>query len=127
MARSILGVLSASIVALYSDAAVYSEWKTGKSAASFVMGLMTISLKAAVISRGTVIPFVLATAGFVASADPATASIELQNGVVNVFVLIPGVLALVSALIIGLGYRLTRERLAELQADIDARKAAATP
>jgi GPH family glycoside/pentoside/hexuronide:cation symporter len=125
VARSILGVLSASVVALYSDAAVYSEWKTGKSAAAFVMGLMTISLKAAVISRGTVIPFVLATAGFVATADPATASLELQNAVVNVFVFIPGILALISAFIIGFGYRLTRERLAELQAEIDARKAAA--
>ena len=55
VARSILGVLSASVVAVFR-CAVYSEWKTGR-APSFVIGLMTISLKAAVI-YGTVIPFI---------------------------------------------------------------------
>ena len=89
------------------------------------MGLMSFYFRAPVLERGDVVPFVFATAGFVATADPATASLELQNAVVNVFVFIPGILALISAFIIGFGYRLTRERLAELQAEIDARKAAA--
>src|SRR5690554_3473262 len=58
------GILGASMVALYSDVSVYSEWQTGQPASAWIMGLMTLSLKIAVISRGTVIPFVLATAGF---------------------------------------------------------------
>ncbi|AOT71002.1 MFS transporter [Geosporobacter ferrireducens] len=124
-ARAFLGVLTAVMVSLYSDVVVYNEWKTGKNATAFIMGLMNLSLKTAIISRGTIIPFVLAAAGFVAGADPATASVELKTAVINVFLFIPGIFALVSAFIITFGYRLTREKLATYQAEIDARKAQA--
>ncbi|KPU42567.1 putative symporter YjmB [Oxobacter pfennigii] len=120
--RLFLGLLTAVTVALYSDVVVYSEWKTGKNASAFIMGLMTLSLKVAIISRGTVIPIVLAAAGFVSGADPATATMELKNAVVNVFTFIPGLFALVGALIIAFGYRLTREKIEGYQAEIDRRK-----
>ncbi|KPU42311.1 melibiose carrier protein [Oxobacter pfennigii] len=123
--RFFLGVLTAVMVALYSDVSVYGEWKTGKNATPFIMGLMNLSLKSAVIARGTIIPIVLSAAGFVAGADPATASLELKNAVINVFLFIPGIFALISALILAIGYRLTKEKLAGYQAEIDKRKAQA--
>ena len=69
VARFFLGVLTAVMVALYTDTAVYGEWKTGENASPFIMGLMNISIKTAVISRGTLIPLILGLAGVV-GADP---------------------------------------------------------
>lgn len=123
--RIFLGLLAAVMVSLYSDVAIYAQWKTGEDTSSFVMGLMTLSLKTAVISRGTIIPFVLSAAGFVAGVDPATASMAIKNAVVNVFVFIPGLFALASALILAFGYKLTKEKLIELQNEINQRKAEA--
>lgn len=120
--RLFLGILQAAMVALYSDTVVFGEWKTGKNAAPFVMGLMNLSLKTAIISRGTIIPIVLAAAGFVAGANPATASLALKTAVINVFVFIPGIFALVSALILTIGYRLTKEKLGTYQLEIDTRR-----
>lgn len=123
--RIFLGIISASMVALYSDTAVYGEWKTGENTSGFVMGLMNLSLKTAIISRGTIIPIVLASAGFVAGADPATASLALKTAVINVFVLIPGFAALLSAVLLTLFYRLTNEKLEMYQNEINERKAKA--
>jgi GPH family glycoside/pentoside/hexuronide:cation symporter len=89
------------------------------------MGLMNLSLKTAVISRGTIIPFVLSTAGFVPGANPATATLALKNAVINVFVFIPGVFALASALVLAFGYKLTKEKLIQLQNEINRRRAEA--
>ncbi|HHY41732.1 MAG TPA: hypothetical protein GX514_02605 [Thermoanaerobacterales bacterium] len=125
VARIFLGLLTAVMVSLYSDVAVYAQWKTGEDTSPFVMGLMTLSLKTAVISRGTIIPFVLSAAGFVAGVDPATASMAIKNAVINVFVFIPGIFALVSGLVLAFGYKLTKERLIELQNEINQRKAEA--
>jgi len=125
ISRIFLGLLTSVMVGLYSDVSVYAQWKTGEDASPFVMGLMTLSLKTAVISRGTIIPFVLSAAGFVAGADPATASLALKTGVVNVFVFIPGCFALASAGILAIGYKLTREKLMQLQNEINQRKAEA--
>lgn len=121
--RIFLGLLSASMVALYSDASVFGEWKTGENTAAFNMGLMNLSLKTAIISRGTIIPFVLASAGFVAGTDPATATVALKTAVLNVFLLIPGFAALLSAVLLTLLYRLTSERLDQYQKEINERKA----
>ncbi|NTW71272.1 MAG: Na+/melibiose symporter and related transporter [Eubacteriaceae bacterium] len=121
-ARLFLGVLNASLVALYSDVVTYGEWKTGENASGFIMGIMNVSLKSAIISRGLLIPIVLASVGFVAGADPATASLALQNGIINIFVTIPGLCALASGVILTLGYKLTKAKLAGYQADIDERK-----
>lgn len=123
IARVFLGVLTSVLVGLYSDVAVYGEWKTGENASPFIMGLMNLSLKTAIISRGTVIPFVLAAAGFVAGADPSTASLELKNAVNNVFLFIPGIFSLIAGIVLTVGYKLTNEKLTEYQKEIDLRKA----
>lgn len=125
LARMFLGVLTSVMVGLYSDVSIYANWKIGEDASSFVMGLMTVALKLAVISRGTVIPFVLATAGFIPGADPATATPALKAGVINAFLFIPGIFALISALIMTFGYKLTREKVVEYQKAINEKLAKA--
>jgi glycoside/pentoside/hexuronide:cation symporter, GPH family len=121
-ARMFLSLLGAALVALYTDVAVYSEWKTGENATPFVMGMMNLPLKTAIISRGTVIPFVLAAVGFSAAIDPASASLALKQAIISVNMLIPGVFILVAGIILTVAYKLTREKVAILQAEIDARK-----
>lgn len=123
IARVFLGILTSVMVGLYSDVSIYAQWKTGEDASPFVMGLMTVSLKLAVISRGTVIPFVLAAVGFTPEADPMTASLALKTAVINVFLFIPGIFALIAGVILALGYNLTRERVVEMQNEINQRKA----
>jgi GPH family glycoside/pentoside/hexuronide:cation symporter len=124
--RIFLGILTSVMVALYADTSVYARWRTGENATPFVMGLMTVSLKAAVISRGTVIPFMLGLVGFVADTDPATATLALKNAVINMVLFIPGIFSLISGLILMLGYRLTREKVMEMQEEINAREAQAS-
>ena len=123
-ARMFTGSVGATNVALYADVAIYSEWKTGKNATPFVMGLMNLALKTAIISRGTVIPFALATAGFVAGVDPALATDTLKNAVMTVFLLFPGIMAGVAFLILITAFRLTHEKVLQYQAEIDARNVA---
>lgn len=122
LARMFLGACGASFVAMYADVSIYGEWKTGENATPFVMGLMNLSLKTAIISRGTVIPLVLSLAGFNATLDPSQATEAVKQAVLTVNMLVPGGTAIVSAIILFLGYKLTREKVAELQSDIDRRK-----
>lgn len=125
IARAFLGLLTSVMVSLYSDVSVYAQWKTGEDASPFVMGLMNLALKTAVISRGTIIPFVLSTAGFVAGIKPQEATMALKNAVVNVFVFIPGIFAVVSGIVLAVGYKLTKDKLIEMQNEINQRKAEA--
>lgn len=117
------GILTSVTVSLYSDVSIYAYWKTGEDASPFVMGLMTVALKLAVISRGMVIPFVLASVGFTPGIDPASATEALKIGVINAFLFIPGIFALIGAVILHLGYRLTREKVIEYQNEINKRLA----
>ncbi|MDR2517244.1 MAG: MFS transporter [Spirochaetaceae bacterium] len=124
VSRIFIGALGAWVVAMYSEASIYSEWKTGRNATAFIMGTMNLSLKAAIITRGTVIPIVLGAVGFVSGLAPELATIEIQQGILTVFMLVPGSVTLLSCLFIGIGYRLTNEKLETYQKEINARKAA---
>ena len=103
---------------MYTDTAVYVNGKQEKMLLP-IMGLMNISIKTAVISRGTLIPLILGLAGFVVGADPASL-LELKTAVTNVSI----VHGPAAALIITFGYRLTREKLAAYQKEIEQRNSA---
>jgi GPH family glycoside/pentoside/hexuronide:cation symporter len=122
LSRVFVGSCTSSVVALYPEAAIYSEWKTGRNAMAFIMGIMNLSLKTAVISRGIVIPIVLSIAGFVSGLDPSLATIEIKNGVLNVFMFIPGLVMLISCAILFMGFRLNSEKVEQLQKEINERK-----
>ena len=122
IATMFLGIVTSVMVGLYSDVSVYARWKTGEDASAFIMGLMTVALKLAIISRGTVIPFILDRVGFDPNIDPAAATLALKTGIVNAYLLVPGIFALISAIILVSGYKLTRERVIELQSEINQRE-----
>lgn len=124
-AQFFLGFIYALIATMYSDAVVYSEWKTGSKASGWIMGLMNFPLKIATLIKGAIIPAVLAAVGFVAKMDPALATPELKTGIVQLFVVIPGVGILIGAVLLTIGYRLTREKITTYQTEIDAKQATA--
>ncbi|KPU46202.1 putative symporter YjmB [Oxobacter pfennigii] len=125
VARFCGGLVNTAVIALYTDCIVYSEWKTGKNTSPFIMASMTFALKLSYIARGTLVPAVLAMVGFSAAISPEQATETLKNGILAAFLLIPGVALLLSGSLIYIGYKLTRDKVQELQAEIDARKAAA--
>ncbi|MFA0814854.1 MAG: MFS transporter [Anaerofustis sp.] len=123
------GASYALIPAMYSDTVIYSEWKTGKNAAGWIMGLMNLPLKVGVIARPVIITACLAaakydgasvTAAYKAGTFVQTA--ELSNGITNAFMLIPAICMVVGIVLLLFGYRLNKARVEELQAEINARK-----
>jgi len=122
IASLFLGIVYSVMVGLYSDVSVYARWKTGEDTSAFVMGLMNVALKLAIIARGTVIPFILDRSGFDANIDPSAATMAIKTGVINAFLFVPGIFALISGLILVLGYKLTREKVVEMQKEINERE-----
>lgn len=117
------------IPAMYADTVIYSEWKTGKNAAGWIMGLMNVPLKIGVIARPVIITACLAAAKYdgatvVAAYKAGTfkQTAELSAGITNAFMLIPGICIVVGMVLLLVGYRLNKTKVAEYQAEINARK-----
>ena len=115
------GVNYSLIPALYADCVIYSEWKTGKKASGWIMGLQNLPLKVSILLRGLIISAVLASANFTPDIDPAQASDALKNAITNGFMLIPAIFSLVSAVLLVIGFKITREKVVEYQEEINSR------
>ena len=109
--------------ALYGDTAVYSEWKTGKNATGWVMGLMNIPIKIASMLKGIILPAALAIGGFSAQIAAEEASESVRICIANTLLVIPAALLLVGAVVMILLYRLPKEKVEQMQQEIDERKA----
>jgi len=107
-------------VAMYSSTVEYAEWKTGKNARGFIMSLISFPIKTAILLRSVIITAVLAGAGYVAEMEP---TLELVNGIKNGIALIPAVIILVGLVLSASLYKITPQRLEEMQNEIAARKA----
>lgn len=123
------GVAYAASPALYADTAVYARWKSGKDSTGFIMGLQNVPLKIGVLVKSVLLNVALGLAGYdaykqaivdktVAAADlPAT----LKQGVCGAFSLWSGIFCAVGLLILVFGFKLTKEKVNQYQAEIDAR------
>ncbi|MCH1981048.1 MFS transporter [Ruminococcus sp. OA3] len=116
------GVAYACTPALYADTIVYSEWKTGKNATGWISGLQNVPLKVGVMFRGIIISACLAVANFDPSIDAAAATVELQKGICLAFMVIPACALIVAALLLAFGFRITKEKVEQYQAEIAARQ-----
>ncbi len=110
--------------AMYADTAVYNEWKTGKNASGWIMGLTNIPLKAGSTIRTFIIAAALASGGFNAKLTPAQAPLAMKEAISTALMVIPGLILVAAALILLFGYKLTKPKLEEMQKEIDERKAA---
>ena len=128
------GICYACSPALYADTAVYAKWKSGKDSTGFIMGLQTVPLKVAVMVKSVLLNMCLGLAGYDLFKDVITAGSKakdfsyvaelpasLQQGVCGAFCLWPGIFLLAGFFILLFGYKLTKEKVNEYQAEIDAR------
>jgi GPH family glycoside/pentoside/hexuronide:cation symporter len=119
------GSLGSWNVPMYAEAAIYSEWKTGRNATAFIMGLQNTPLQIANLTRNMIIPLFLAAIGFASGMAVELATPPIQQGILTLLMLIPGLSYLVNGLLILVGYRLNNENTAQYQKEIDDRKAVA--
>ncbi|HZK24852.1 MAG TPA: MFS transporter [Oscillospiraceae bacterium] len=119
LAQFFMGMLASTLVALYSDTVVYGEWKTGKNTAGFIMGLMNLPLKIGSLARGVVMTAALAGIGFIAGMEPTLA---LKDGILNIYVVMPGIGLMLAGVMLLFGFRLTDDKLQEMTEEIESRK-----
>lgn len=109
--------------AMYTDTAVFHEWKTGKNASGWIMGLLNVPLKASGILRSAIIPASLAIGGFNASIKPADTPVAMKEGICLAFMVIPGILLVICAIVLLVGYRLSKTKVEEMQQEINVKVA----
>ena len=118
IAQFFYGMAFAASPALYADTVVYATWKTGKNASGWIMGLQNLPLKVAVFLRGAIV-----AACLVAVSWKSGAALEglARQGMTVAFALVPAIFCAVGFILLLIGYRLTREKIAKYQAEIDAK------
>ncbi|NLZ38302.1 MAG: hypothetical protein GX893_01665 [Firmicutes bacterium] len=106
-------------IGLYMDNVTYIKWKTGKDANSLIVGLSNIPVKFAGIFRSFLIPFALASAGYVAGAEPTPA---LKQAIINTFSTIPVLIPLLGYTMLRFAYKLSTEKVEQMKKEIEQRK-----
>ena len=121
------GVAYAASPALYADTAVYARWKSGKDSTGFIMGLQNVPLKIGVLVKSVLLNTALALAGYdaykaaIEAKDLAALPETLKQGVCGAFSLWSGIFCAIGLLILVFGFKLTKEKVEQYQAEIDAR------
>ena len=110
--------------ALYADAAIYSEWKTGKNATGWIMGLQNIPLKVGSTLKSIILAACLAVGGFSAEIAVEDATVAMKESICLALMVVPAVLLLVGAAMLTFGFRLPKDKLEMMEKEIETRKAA---
>ena len=119
LTRAFLGLSNAAGPALYADTIVYATWKTGKNAAGWIMGLQNLPLKVAIFLRGAIIGACLAAVGW---ETGVVLEGTARQGMLVGFALVPAIFCIVGLVLMVFGYKLTKEKVMQYQAEIDAKK-----
>jgi GPH family glycoside/pentoside/hexuronide:cation symporter len=109
--------------AMYADVSVYNEWKTGKNASGWIMGLINIPLKAGSTIRSFIIAAALAGAGFSPTIAAGKASLAVKVAISDTIMTIPGAILVAAAIVLLIGYKLDKTKLLQMQKEIDERRA----
>lgn len=109
---------------LYADSVVYGEWKTGVFVPGFTSNMYSISARIGETFKGWILPAALIAINFDASIPAEEFTMAMRTGILNVAFLMPACFRALGGIVLLLFFRLTPEKLAEYQAEIDARKAA---
>jgi GPH family glycoside/pentoside/hexuronide:cation symporter len=114
----VLGPKSPLAFSMYADVADYNEWRTGRRATALTFAAATFSQKLGTALAAMLIGGVFTALGYVANA---TQTPESQRGIVLLMSFIPAAFAFL-AVVIMVFYRLDNEKLAQVRADLAARK-----
>ena len=113
------GIISMPLIAMYGDCANYGEWKTGVESKSFVMSMYGIPLKVGLMLKGFILSAVIALVGYTATVDPTVYAGTFNNA----YCLLMAVLTIASCIVLLAGYHLTEEKVTQLTAETEKRKA----
>lgn len=112
------GIAFAASPALYTDTIVYATWKTGKESSGWIMGLQNLPLKIAIFLRGVIVNACLVAVGWVSGVVLEGTA---RQGMLLPLALVPGILCIIGGILM-LIYRLTKEKVMQYKAEIEARK-----
>ena len=115
------GCVYACSSALYADTAVYAEWKTGKNASGWIMGLTNVPIKIASTLKSVVLPAALALSGFSAVVEVEKATDTMRAGIANTLLTLPAIMLIAGAVVLIFLYRLPKEKVEKMQEEIEAR------
>jgi GPH family glycoside/pentoside/hexuronide:cation symporter len=101
----------------------YGEWKFGRRSTGLVYSASLFAIKTGTAFAGMLLPWILAKYGYIANF-PQTATAIL--GITLAFSLFPAGVAILKAMSLWI-YPLTQTRVNEIENDLAARHAAATP
>ena len=118
LAHVFYGMAFAASPALYADTVVYATWKTGRDASGWIMGLQNLPLKIGVFMRGVIISACLVAVGWQSGVALEGSS---RQGMTIAFALVPAILCLVGMVLLIVGFKITKEKVTQYQAEIDAR------
>ena len=118
IAHIFYGMAFAASPALYADTVVYATWKTGTDASGWIMGLQNLPLKIGVFARGVIVSACLVAVGWQSGVALEGAA---RQGMTIAFAVVPAVLCLIGMLLLIFGFRITREKVAQYQKEIDAK------
>lgn len=116
-----MGPASALVWAMYADVADYGEWKFGRRSTGLVYSASLFALKTGTAVAGFLLPWILAKYGYIANVAQTPTAIL---GITLSFSLYPAIFAGLKALMLWL-YPLDKKRVAEVEAALKARRAAA--
>jgi GPH family glycoside/pentoside/hexuronide:cation symporter len=112
------GVSFAATPACYADTVVAATWKTGQDASGWIMGLQNVPLKISLFCRSIIISAALVATNWHSGIVYEGAA---RQGMTIAFCLVPALACAVGCLILVFGYKLSREKVAQYQAEINAR------
>ena len=119
LAQFFYGMALGTAPALYSDTVVYATSRTGKNASGWIMGLQNVPLKAGVFLRGVIVAACLNAVGW---QSGVVLEGTARQGMTVAFALVPAIFCIVGLALLLFAYKLTREKVAEYQAQIDAQE-----
>lgn len=124
LAQFCAGPTSALTWALYGDVADYGEVKYGRRSTGLIYSASLFSIKSGILIGGFLVPLFLAQFGYVKGAAIQTATALL--GITLSFSMAPALFALLKAVALWI-YPLNQKRVDEIERELAARRAAATP
>lgn len=116
----LMGPTAALVFAMYTDAADYSEWKTGRRATGMIMSASSLAQKLGWTVGGMLGGFLLAAIGYVANQPQSEETIQ---GLRYMISFLPAVGALGACVALAL-YPLNAEKMATIERDLTARRRA---
>ncbi|GAO28357.1 Glucuronide transporter UidB [Geofilum rubicundum JCM 15548] len=113
------GIIFPLLWSMYADTADYSQWQTGRRATGLVFSASSMTQKLGWTLGGSITLWLLALYGFQANVEQAPETIK---GIKYMMSYVPGIAALISGLFM-IFYKLSDQKMEEIIADLDAKRA----